>query len=43
MSLYWYECGIDILAYMDVGMVNRGDMNLLGIIGDLFGLLGLIL
>ena len=38
MPLCWYECRIDILAYMHVEikvMVMVSDRNLLGIIGNL--------
>ena len=38
LSLCWYKCRIDILAYMHVGIkkiVIGSDWNLLGIIGNL--------
>ena len=41
LSLYWYECRIDILAYMRVrikGIVMGSDRNLLGIIGRVIGI-----
>ena len=42
LSLYWYDCRIEILDYMHTGIkgkVGKSDRNLLGIYGILFGFL----
>ena len=46
LSLCWYECRIDILAYMHLeikGIVMGSGRNLLGIIGDYWEFIGRIM